>query len=334
MTKPNINVVIALFESYLTIRKTDWNLEELQNGNVRLPDPNSWEGKKIAVCNEILQIILNMNPNSKRIDIKEWIHLVQELHDHEVNQAELYKGQWFGKQHVLLDAIRAIRSYIITCLVTDDQFTNTLRTLKETQKKHEADVDRLEKHKEGHNPNELIESQIELKKTNKALESVTIGSDFLNDFFVDQIMVNDPKYIELKEADIHAYKKNAEEGKRPGTLCRKVTESMKKVMQVPANSNAAAATATDKKEAASSASTTPPKTDTATVVKEEPFTPAASDKVAKDPKAPRGSKSSRSALRDNSKFASAPQQVAMTESPPPQVGYNTRSKNAPSRSKH
>jgi hypothetical protein len=331
MPKPNIKVVIALFESYLAIRKADWNLEELDNGNVTLPEPSSWEGKKVAVCNELLLEMFKLNPTPKKNEMEDWVHLVHELYDHELKQQALFKGQWLGKQHVLLDVIRAMRAYIITCLKTEEKFKKYEIGLKELQKTHEVDVDRLEKHPEGHNPNELVSSKIELGRTNKALESIKVSDGFLNDFFIDQIVPNDPAYKTLKEPDINTFVKNVEEGKRSGILCKKVVESMKKVMQPHANNdnNAQPTAATPKSDANSTptppvmTNVTPPKSEGIAALASYTQTPATETANATAPRAPKSNKSGRSALRSHSKFSEQSEDMFMDEEP---AKYNLRSK--------
>ena len=285
MPKPNPKVVIALLESYLTMRKSGWSVEELPNGKLKLPEPDSLQGTKIAICHKLLKKISSV----KSMD--DWIKFAYDLHGHEKSQKALYNSQYFGINHVLLDVLRAIRCYVINTMSSESEFKTCVEALKALQVTHEQDVLRLSKFTDGHNPNELPESKIELENTNKQLKSLELKGDYLNEYFTRQIVPYDVKYAELKEADFDAFITSVKDSNRPGTLCKKVLDSMNVVLQAAAtpaeaNNNAEAEIAH------------------ANTVKNPDVSRVQSDAKKPEVKKTTSTKPSRSALRQNSKFTS------------------------------
>lgn len=220
MSLPNVEVVTALFESYLNIRSSYWALnvsEPLKSDLAYKP------ASKMDVCIDCVQSI------QKTHTANAWVILV---HDFIIKaQAELIKtnesrGRFFGlgrlfvDRPLLLETLCAAISYINTQLKKDIA-TSSVRPKNEI-----LDESELE------NFNNLLKSLNDLNAHNQTV-------DTYHQYYFDQIIkVRDLDATTLNETSFEDFEKNVIDKKRSLTICQKINEKDKTV-KIPAEPVAA-----------------------------------------------------------------------------------------------
>ena len=247
MPQPNVNVVIALLEVYLTQRMAYWG-----------PNPPAI---KTDVCADLLQTLLPLNEKKAKVwKTNEWIAFAFKLYENE-DRARKSDTDGFFKNiahslnplatNLLADTLLACRSYVIECLAEEETFKNKYTAL---QKRHfdaktkvlVADKDNYDK------PTEktrlaLKEAQDETLKVFHNLESLTDEKKYIHAFYAANISKLDVKHKELNTVKADAelkpedktqekswaeFVKNVENNLRPPVLCKKLLTDKNKVIDI------------------------------------------------------------------------------------------------------
>lgn len=269
MPMPNPSVIFALFESYITMRKTKWKLNELPDGKVSIPEykPEQDERIKIDICVDIL------NQVNKAKNIKDWMQIAHNLHKHDLAETERYskrgllKGWGYVGSNEITSVLEATRAYIVHILRNDADYHKQREKISREQLALEKDKDTLIANAANHDQEDIDRKKAELN--NKLIEksSLAENEDKLTEFFLDCIAQYDAKPLgnAATEKDINDYIRNVENGFRPAKLCNALLKTVNQAHQnnVTTVDPAPAPTAT--------ATALPAPAPLASVIKEEPI---------------------------------------------------------------
>ena len=233
MPLPNVYVISAIIESYLTLKKDDWNFENKDTGKLNLSSLGAKPATKVDNCKKILEKI-----SADELDIDDWIKLVCMLHDAEIIEKQTHDNRfWFTKTFIvnspmLLDTLRAIRSYILTSLKDFPEYQEKLQAVINWQEKSEGDVTRLRDHRNKHKLSEIDTAQDKLDKINtilSALDYPPVLEDLRQDyksFYKSKILPLDPEAKKLHEDTFDDFVKNVYSQARTLPLCKKLLHAI------------------------------------------------------------------------------------------------------------
>lgn len=232
MSTPDKEVVYALIESYLNMRKDKWSLVNA-NDEIALPNDESEAAQKIDVCVRILQQAKDC------YFIDEWISLIKLLYNMEQNELERHNNYWLPRRKfgsvLLIETLQAIRSYILQQMNTDRTiFRNDdvgigpiFSKYKEALTTHTNYV----AHPDLYSPDQVEKAKNALDAADRQYKPYNLDElernkrDHLS-FFSNRIMVNDPRSKELKELSFSDFEKNVklpdEKLKRKSHICLKL----------------------------------------------------------------------------------------------------------------
>jgi hypothetical protein len=230
MPSPNVSVVLAIFESYLSMRKNKWSLED-KDGKLQMPDVNANHYHKVDVCVKILQRI-----SPYFVSSDDWIKLVPYIYEQEQLEELAHQQRWlpgrvFGSK-VLLQTLQAVRSYIVDTLASDPVnvfYKEKIERLTAERKRCEDAHTRAINPEYNYKPEQIEKAKDDLRKIYKELQAFDI-SDLKKDqldfksFFINHILVEDPKAIELKEKSFDDFVDSVIKNVRKSTLCTKLTD--------------------------------------------------------------------------------------------------------------
>jgi hypothetical protein len=226
MPQPNVNVINALFETYIAQRKSIWKLDELPNGKLTLPDRNTnpTPALKIDICTELLQKIAAIEKSKAENKTPEWLKLAYEIYDKEVRELKVYDASWNPwASNMLYSTLRACRSYILQTLADDPTFKKAHTNLLQLQKDAEIDERRFKDNLNDHTEAEINEAKMTKENINRNLASLKEDGNYLVEYYVNIIAKSDPRTNELKAKDmpennIADFNKHAESGARPAVI--------------------------------------------------------------------------------------------------------------------
>jgi hypothetical protein len=233
MPLPNVYVISAIIESYLTLKKDDWNFENKDTGKLNLSSLGAKPATKVDSCKKILEKI-----SGDELGIDDWIKLACMLHDAEITEKQTHDNRfWFTKTFIvnsplLLDTLRAIRSYILTSLKDFPEYQEKLQAVINWQEKSEGDVTRLRDHRNKHKLSEIDTAQDKLDKINtilSALDYPPVLEDLRQDyksFYKSKILPLDPEAKKLHEDTFDDFVKNVYSQARTLPLCKKLLHAI------------------------------------------------------------------------------------------------------------
>lgn len=217
MSLPNIYFVKAILESYLNMRKENWNMIDPATGALNLPSPNSVQGQKLEVCKKILQRV-----SRYRSTVDDWIETAKMLYDLEISAQKEHDERNFLVRLVvypplLKPTLQAIRSFIISEMTTDDNFIEYMNQLGKDRNDLEADIAVKSFHK--YPRAEIVELETKLAAIKHKQILLTENADYIQTFYKEQINLHDPESATLKEKDYDDFITNINKGFRSAPIC-------------------------------------------------------------------------------------------------------------------
>src|SRR3990167_2598430 len=228
---PSASVVTAMFESYLSMRKAAWNLTD-ENGKLIAPEKDSDAAHKIDTCKTLLQSMHN-----HFFVTSDWISLTNDLFKMEKDEQKYLDNlwairRWFGSR-LLLETLKAVRSYVLTELQNDNvQYSEHNKQLEKTKNDTGMLFTSKSNLKEAHKPEEILSAAKNFEAATEALKPFDLGAikydkqDHLH-YFKTYILKNDPqaKAEVLNEKSFADFAKHAITLKRSTDLCLKLVRS-------------------------------------------------------------------------------------------------------------
>jgi len=229
MPLPNSDIVSAFFESYITIRKGIWNLDVNDNDSIKIPD-SAKPVHKITTCSEMLVQFKNA------VTFEDWLAIVDDLYDKERAEKQTQEERYLitrllTNSPLLLEVLRAARTYIISEIKTEIKFKNLKQKLTTDKELLEKEI--LWQKEKGKPQKDIDDNQKQLDIITNKLNGRDDTTDYYISFFTDTISKCDHEAKKLDEKSFSDFKKNVLNKSRPLTLCKLFVESREK----KANSN-------------------------------------------------------------------------------------------------
>lgn len=227
MPYPNENVVNAIFESYLSMRKTQWGTED-KDGKLTPPEKESDAAHKTDICSKILQ------PTNGFLTQSGWLTLIDTIYHQEKAEKEyisslMFYRRWFGSQ-LLLETLKATRSYIIASYKDSSAYQDHMAKLLKEKRDAGIIYNSVRNLPESNKPEDIEKAKKRYEDATEALKPFDIDEimreqkDHIH-FFQNNILGHDPLAAELKEKTFDDFVKNAMDYKRRKDLCQQLLDN-------------------------------------------------------------------------------------------------------------
>lgn len=227
MPYPNENVVNAIFESYLSMRKTQWGTED-KDGKLTPPEKESDAAHKTEICSKILQ------PVSGYLTQSGWLTLIDTIYHQEKAEKEyinslMFYRRWFGSQ-LLLETLKATRSYIIATYKDSSAYQEHMVKLQKEKRDAGIIYNSIRNLPESNKPEEIQKAKKRYEDATEALKPFDIDEIMREEkdhihFFQNNILGHDPLAAELKEKTFDDFVQNAMDYKRRKNLCAQLLDN-------------------------------------------------------------------------------------------------------------
>jgi hypothetical protein len=217
MALPNSDVVLALFESYLSIRskiwkKTDEELNSLAEGTV--------PGRKVQNCKEIISMLKKVRT------IEQWMQLNYFLDEKERAENSSKSGVFYTLTKPWVDypllalTIHAARGYINGELAGETKY----KDIKESLITQVQDLmNAIDDDKSHAMPTAIIqEKQDRLETLRNQIASLQLSSDAATSYFQLILQTRDPLAKDLQELSFADYVNSVTLGKRLAPKCNQI----------------------------------------------------------------------------------------------------------------
>jgi hypothetical protein len=227
MPYPNENVVNAIFESYLSLRKTQWGTED-KDGKLTPPEKESDAAHKTEICSKILQ------PVSGYLNQSGWLTLIDTIYHQEKAEKEyidslMFYRRWFGSQ-LLLETLKATRSYIIATYKDSSAYQEHMVKLQKEKRDAGIIYNSVRNLPESNKPEDIEKAKKRYEDATEALKPFDIDEIMREEkdhihFFQNNILGHDPLAAELKEKTFDDFVQNAMDYKRRKNLCTQLLDN-------------------------------------------------------------------------------------------------------------
>lgn len=227
MPYPNENVVNAIFESYLSMRKTHWGTED-KDGKLTPPEKETDAAHKTEICSKIL------HPASGFLTQSGWLTLIDTIYHQEKAENDyiaslMFYRRWFGSR-LLLDTLKAARSYIIATYKDSSAYQEHMKQLLKEKRDSGILYNTVKNLPEDNKPEEIAKAKKRYDEAIEALKPFDIDEIMREEkdhihFFQNNILGHDPLAAELKEKTFDDFVKNAMDYKRKKDLCTQLLKN-------------------------------------------------------------------------------------------------------------
>lgn len=212
------DVTTALFESYINMRKNLWNITDEEIVNI--PE-KIIPAYKIKTCISLLQTI------NRAKGFNAWLEAIYLLDEKErIENTNKSSDRFFGlakyfvDKPLLLLTLAAAKSYIISQLIYNPEFSEEQNKLKHQKSEIEKAI--LQDELRQVSGEIIANRRIELKEVDYKIDSLNNSKEFINSFFEDILLERDAKTKELNEKTFSDYEKNVSLGLRKQVMCEKL----------------------------------------------------------------------------------------------------------------
>lgn len=218
MILPNVDVVSAFYESYVTIRKEKWKLDENEPTQM-LTSAKAMQ--KVKICIELLDRFQKAKTFDDWVDII-YLCALKEHNENLESSGNLFFGlaKYFLDKPLLLLTIHASLAYIISQLSLNKEYTKLLSNL-DNEKLELENAIREDIHY-GAGKDILDKKKQQLTEIIEKIYALSTAKNYHESYFQDIIIVREPKALDLEEKNFADFERNVLKGARKLTLCNKL----------------------------------------------------------------------------------------------------------------
>lgn len=241
MPASRLELTKALIESYLQHRKDWWKLIDPENNEIKLPEKESTEYKKIAVCLDLL------NRADRAVTTNDWLNFLYKLNDYAKDELETHQQrswimQFLAGQPMLLALVRSIREVIAADKGMTHKLAGEKASLIENQKELTNTIDVYKKNKETHTDEEITDLEKQLADVNSKLKALDATQGFREDYFA--YIKKDEVTVKNEEKSFDDFSKSVENSKRLATFTARLNKAFSTAEGASESSNPSNTTGT------------------------------------------------------------------------------------------